>query len=707
MSTHSKLPYYPSLDGLRALSIIAVILYHADSLWLAGGFLGVEAFFAISGFIITTLLLHDRQAGLALDLRRFWRHRCRRLLPGMLTTVLVTAWVVAVRYPEEWGQIQEDLLPSLTFTSNWFYIANERPYFDLAGRPRLYEHLWSLAVEFQYYLLWPVICLALFRCSRTFSIVFCLAGAFAASAWMALGHVPDADPTRWYFGTDTRLSGLLIGSATAFSMPRARGLTSIGQTCCADIAAGMALLGLLAFFVLMDEMHPVLYQGGFAAVALLTSLCIWLSIVHHNGLIAAILGAKPLTTLGLRAYNVYLWHWPVFCLTQPWVDVPLDGAALFAFRLGIIALLAEISYRWIDTPIRRGWLQRRWQKIRQRQQFGAALASSGIIAVAVIAMLFTEPGIFREASARSIAAEQAELLGINAQAITAGNIPAPTPAAVEPSAAPPPISPTLPWIFTPGFELAAYADSDVWQEYGAAPVTPPDVPAGQAMPMLDGTPPALPASPNMENTGQEDNDAACRLADATAHPPNPALNFKVKTRDTENGPYIVRIYPAAEDKRQVFAIGDSIMLGAANQLWRMIGDIDVDAQVGRQLSAGTALLAERKRRDLLADTVIVHLGNNSPINARQLSELLEVLKDTPQVVLVNLKVPRPYESANNALLTEAGIHYPNVTLIDWHGPSLTEKKVFARDGMHLTGAGVRLYTRLISQTLCNKPAAAG
>lgn len=720
MSSRPAPRYYPFLDGLRALSILAVLLFHSNSIWLEGGFLGVEAFFVISGFIITTLLRDQWLAYAGLDLRRFWLRRCRRLLPGVVTTVLATAAVVALFYPDDWGQVREDWLAGLSFTSNWLYIISERSYFELSGRPRLFEHLWSLGVEFQYYLLWPLLCLGLFRCGRLKAGAICLAGALLAGWWMAVLYAPGDDPSRVYFGTDTRLGGLLIGSAAAFILPEPREPGRLWAWFM-DGLAWLSMAGLLWLFVSLDEAQPWLYRGGFAGVALLTAACILACVLHPRGVLARVLGWMPVRAVGTRAYNIYLWHWPVFCLSQPWVDVPLDGGALLAWRLVLIAVLVEVSYRWIDTPIRSGWLEKRYREWRQAGFVQhKAWTAVGLGCCGVFAVGFTSlPPFDRADTAQVVAMEQARLLGVGMEGGEAtaakpvadlvgegGNGPAvadEVPAELQ-VAAPPAASDShavaLPQLCTK--EEAALAPAVApWATIIAWPGE--ESVALANLFALDK--PLMPPTEGGEQVAMAEeirSDGA--VGDSCSLPPTPLqpANFRVKTRQTDNGSYVFRVYPAEEGRRAVFALGDSVMLGAANVLSHAIGDIDVDAQVGRQWAAGTALLQERKRKDLLGDTVIVHLGNNGPISARQLREMLDILKDTPQVVLVNLKVPRPYEAASNALLAEASSLYPNVTVVDWRGPSLMARKAFGQDGLHLTNEGARLYAQLIAQTLCKE-----
>src|SRR5215210_4697866 len=387
----ARLPYMPGLDGLRALAVLAVLLYHADLGWIPGGFLGVEVFFVISGYLITALLLAEWQKRGHLDLKGFWLRRARRLLPALYVLLVVCMAYGVVFLPGEVAGLRGDALAALGYVTNWYLILGQESYFEAVGRPSLLQHLWSLAVEEQFYLIWPpVLALGLgvaatrLRYRRVLTLA--LAGAVAAAVAMALLYQPGVDPSRIYYGTDTRVTGLLCGAALAFlwlpgekrrpaesrhyrlELPgRGRFRRRWGWTVplLLDIVGFGALGALIWFSLHLGEFQPFLYRGGFPLVGLATTATIMAVVNPYTFIGAHILGSAPLRWIGVRSYGINLWHWPVFMVTRPYLDVPLDGLPLFALRISTTVLLADLSYRYVETPIRRGALGRAWKRLRE------------------------------------------------------------------------------------------------------------------------------------------------------------------------------------------------------------------------------------------------------------------------------------------------------------------------------------------------------
>lgn len=446
------LHYLPGLDGLRALAVTAVLLYHAGLPWIPGGFLGVEVFFVISGYLITCVLLADRERTGRLDLKEFWFRRARRLLPALFVLLLGTLAMAVLFYRGELAELRGDLLASLGYSTNWYLILDHHSYFEFAGRPPLLQHLWSLAIEEQFYLVWPlVLALLLGRLRRGGMFALLISGAVASSLLMAVLWRPDADPSRVYYGTDTRAAGLLIGAALAFvwvpwALPRRRHRAY-------PVLLNLAGIGALAVLVLLhlelNQYQPLLYRGGFALVAVSTALIIAVA-VHPQAHVGKLLGIAPLRWLGTRSYAVYLWHWPVFMLTRPGADVSLDGGELLALRLGITFALAELSYRFVEKPVRSGALGRALRAYRDSRgvhrwavgarwgaPVGAAALCGAVLAVFAISAQSPAPPSYLSVKAVHIVS-QADAVDA-ADRVTRGTL-APTP--IPPTARPDPASGT-------------------------------------------------------------------------------------------------------------------------------------------------------------------------------------------------------------------------------------------------------------------------
>lgn len=388
----SRLPYFPALDGLRAVAVMAVLVYHSGIGWLPGGFLGVEVFFVISGYLITSMLLSERSGSGRVNLGAFWARRARRLLPAVFALVLAVLAYSAIFLPGEVAELRWDALAAAGYVSNWYQIFHHESYFETLGRPSLLRHLWSLAVEEQFYLLWPVFfALVLGRIRPRYAVAAIVTLAAASAAFMAARYEPYADPSRIYYGTDTRAAGLLLGAALAF-------LWIPGSLPAAIVAATrrtvgtygfLGLVGLLGLAIAVSEADPFLYQGGFLVVALLTALVIGAAVHPGAQDMQRILGWRPLVWIGLRSYSIYLWHWPVFMVTRPHADIALDGVPLLALRLAIAFALAELSYRFVETPFRRGALGREWGRLREalsrpRWELAMRYASAAAIALALV-----------------------------------------------------------------------------------------------------------------------------------------------------------------------------------------------------------------------------------------------------------------------------------------------------------------------------------
>ncbi|HEU5150956.1 MAG TPA: acyltransferase [Iamia sp.] len=351
------LPYLPALDGLRAVAVVGVMLFHGGVAWMPGGFLGVDVFFVLSGYLITTLLLRERVGTGAIDLEQFWVRRLRRLLPALL--VLVGAVGIAAPFliePTMRASVRGDGLAALGYVANWRFVVTEQSYF--AGAPSPLRHLWSLAVEEQWYVLFPiVVALVLRRPQRIRAFVAGLAVATAASAaWMAVVASGEADPSRAYYGTDTRAHTLLVGAllaavAAQWPLHRARRALTVAGV------VGAALV--VAAYLFVHEADGWMYQGGFLGLALATAALVAAIAVPRSELpVTRVLAARPLVAIGRVSYGLYLWHWPVDVALTP-DRTGLDGTgwwvepALLALRTAVTVVLTLASYWLVEQPVRR------------------------------------------------------------------------------------------------------------------------------------------------------------------------------------------------------------------------------------------------------------------------------------------------------------------------------------------------------------------
>lgn len=362
----AKLGYQPSLDGLRAISVMAVIFFHAGFSWMQGGFLGVEVFFVVSGFLITTLLMEERAHSGAVDFRQFWLRRGRRLLPALYLLLAVVSVASLIVYRDAAGRMGGDVLAALFYVYNWWLIFLDQPYFEQAGRPPLLQHLWSLAVEEQFYLVFPpLFVVGLVKLGHV-KVRWALLGTGLASAvLMAVLYNGGKGKDFVYFSTITRLSGLLLGCFLAMVWTpwksRATAARSAGPVL--DIIGGVSLLAIVVMMMRVNGFDSFVYHGGFVMLDVITLVLIAV-LVHPAARLSGLLSVPALVWIGVRSYSLYLWHWPIFQVTRPGLDVPFTGFPLFVFRMVLTFAAAEASFRFIETPLRKGAFGHWWDGIR-------------------------------------------------------------------------------------------------------------------------------------------------------------------------------------------------------------------------------------------------------------------------------------------------------------------------------------------------------
>lgn len=375
--------YLPALDGLRALAVLSVIAFHADLPGFGGGFLGVEVFFVVSGYLITSLLLDEQRSRGSISLPRFWLRRARRLLPALFTLLLAALLLSLTVAPDSLAGTRSDCAAALLYVSNWWQVVHHHSYFMDVDRPPLLLHLWSLAVEEQFYLVWPLVVALFGHAAARWVPRLALLGGAASTAWMAWLYDPSQDPTRVYVGSDTRLSGLLLGAALSVAVPAFSASAPLARRARA-VREACATMGLtiLVFLVWRCTSHdPFLYRGGLVLVDLASAALIAGAVAPTT--LSRVLGARPWAWLGRRSYGLYLWHWPIFAVTRPEFDSPLHGASLLGLRLALTFVSSELCYRFVEQPIQGGALGRLRTRPWLLGASGASLAALSLTLISI------------------------------------------------------------------------------------------------------------------------------------------------------------------------------------------------------------------------------------------------------------------------------------------------------------------------------------
>ncbi|MET0458158.1 MAG: acyltransferase family protein [Ilumatobacteraceae bacterium] len=649
------MPYLPGLDGMRALAVAAVIVYHANSSWLPGGFLGVEVFFVISGYLITLLLIGEHESTGRINLRQFWYRRARRLLPALFLLLIgVTLWTALFRR-EALGQLRGDVLAALTYTSNWYQIWVGQGYTSSGDFAPL-RHLWSLAVEEQFYLVWPLVMVGLIRLGRrrlpAMSRWLVLA-AVVVTVLMALLYYPGpiescrATPDAYYtiagrclsktdtlyLGTFFRSAGLLLGAAFAMvwrPVALMRGpMRNKGRLL--DVAAVLGLAGLAALcwylhIVTVDGADPWLFRGGFFVTAVAT-LFVIAAVTHQRSLAGPLLGNAALLWIGTRSYGLYLFHWPIFQMIRRVSGNPMS-LPQFVVGLAITVVITEASYRLLEMPIRKAHVKRWWRRLQSARDPAPrrviATIGAGLVALSVFAVANLATAELRQNEiARSLAENEGEdpLTGL----VAGGTGTATTDAAASDD--------------TGSVEDSAANGADTTGSAVLAPV-PTTVPPTTAAPTT------------------------------TLPPPPPPIT----------------------------AIGDSVMLGATDELEAK--GILVSAEVSRQMKTMIPVVQGLRDSGQLSDTMIIHLGTNGDLSDETINEFFTALSGVPKVLVLTIDADRSWVPANNAKLLALPAQFPNVQLLYWDGLGPTcPGDCFYDDGIHLTQAGQDYYAALIFSVL--------
>jgi peptidoglycan/LPS O-acetylase OafA/YrhL len=649
----SRVPYLPGLDGLRAIAVAAVMVYHANHGWLTGGFLGVEVFFVISGYLITLLLLSEKERTGRVSLRKFWMRRARRLLPALYTMMGALAIYMVFFEPRPMGQTRGDFLAGFVYISNWFQIWVGQSYTAAEAFSPL-RHLWSLAVEEQFYMVWPVVMAWILHRRRDrlprvalwlvgiAGFITVVMGALYVSGAVFLGADPVTGAVTCgagdshgylsvfghcinvnealYLGTPTRLGGLLLGSAFAIvwrPVAIMRGpLRSRGRR--VDLAGVLGLGGLVLmmnvrflFDTETSSYDPWLFRGGFFIAGLFTLACI-AAATHRRSWLGKVLGIRPLNWVGTRSYGLYLYHWPIYqIIREPGTQLSLRQ---FGIALLITVPVTELSYRLVELPVRQGrlgeWMRgerppRTRVAARRRRRMVLMCCGLAVLAgFATVSIATADVLCVGQIECDSQRGQQAIDEAISKAATST------VPAA------------TLPPITSP-------------------PVTVPAKPGVT-------TPPTTVAPSTTENP--------------TLHSP-------------------------------VYAVGESVMLGAAPNL--QAGGINVNAAVSRQGKNVAAVVAVLREANLLGKVVIIQTGTNGPVSDNTFDAIMKSLpaRTTPLVVFLTIHAQRGWVADNNVRIAALPKRYSNVKVLDWNTAAVkVENELSRSDGrIHLATAHAKQY----------------
>lgn len=565
-----------SIDGLRAIAVTAVVLYHLGISWIPGGFLGVDLFFVISGYVITRLILDSINQSSALDLRAFYAARLRRIYPGFLFMVVCTILFIGVWAPEAIKRFLSDLPFALTGTINWLLVARHQDYFETVGRPPLLQHTWSLAVELQFYLIWPIILLGVLKyfgkknIARIALVIAMVSGTALFFVSLQLDQANAQQISHIYFGTDTHSLGLFLGSALAVSwIPQ--NLSADIEKRAQDVIDGIGvfgLLGLISTFLFIDESNASLYRIAFPLAGIFGCLVI-ISLVHPASRFAPIISTAPFRWIGQRSYGIYIWHWVIFQVTRPSVDLSGQTWALYLARVLLVLALADISLRWVEIPFRQGLVQNwfrgmkyRSAKVKLRQQISVVASIIMVLAVTT---------------------------SISIQAIN----------------------------------KADQISNQIAQD-------------------------------SIDTQSQQDLGSTTGL----------------------------------------WVTGDSVILGIRSKLEAKEHISLINARVGRQAPELLAVMRV-DQTSVPSSPVVFNLGNNNALSEQTVVDIFEIVKNQPQIIVVNTAVPRAWKDVNNAIISKVAANYPNAKVVDWDRISTGRPELFAPDGVHLSPAGSDVYVDLV------------
>lgn len=635
------------LDGLRALAALGVLAYHVTPDWMPGGFMGVDVFFVLSGFLITSILIREKRLSGKIHVWRFWLRRVRRLFPAVALTVLVTVPVAAVINRDFLVGITRQVVGSLTFSFNWVNVIFRQSYFDRAN-PQFLSNMWTLSVEQQFYVLWPLLLLLIFLCPSRHRWVFPAVLAGFSVAEMAVLQAFHLDLTRIYQGTDSHSFGLMLGAMLALFFPMALENTPhyLDQftTRARGIAAWLGIVGIAASFLTINDSDGFTYPWGVLAVSCLTLGVIQTCMEEVAGVsgpgrvLVNLLSWRPLVWLGLRSYSLYLWHWPIFVIVTALIPRVPQGLLLVIIAL-VSSLAAHLSYTFVEEPMRRHGIIASWSAWVQRW-FGFRGFKHGLLA-GLVAVIVVVPLCFAVVFAPSKTGA-AILVEQGKSFLKKHNKPLATPGG---SVQAPPRSPNP----------SQHPSGSVGKKPSQTPNKPGQKPATSATPE--------PSSPQTPPAGEA---------------------------------------PATVDGSQVDVIGDSVTLASVPKLVAKMPGINVNAEVSRSSIAGTSIMRAMRDQGKLRPFLVFSLATNSTFRIQDGEQFMKELPANTRVVFVTgygKSAQQWIQISNNTMRTLAGEYPERVKVANWDTAIAPHPELLASDSVHPQPQGQEIYAQAIYDAL--------
>lgn len=649
--TIQKHSYMPGLDGLRALAVFGVIAYHLGLPFVPGGFLGVTLFFVLSGYLITDILLTEWNKDRKINMKSFFIRRGKRLLPSVYFLLICLVAYVTVFRPDLFENLKSEVLPAAFFVSNWWYIFNDIPYFASFATPSLLNHFWSLAVEVQFYLIWPVLLFLMQRFIRKnwVKIALTAAAAVISALLMALLYQPGLDPSRIYYGTDTRVFSLLLGACLAFALPSVKIAAAMRHRrirVATSIIGFISLLAVIVMSCVITQYDDFLYLGGMLVFSAASALVIGAA-ASPATIIGKIFAFRPLRYIGKISYGVYLWQFPIIVITNTMMPSNKLNVLLSVCQVAGTLLMATLSYYLIELPIRRRQIIKSLKKASFRDFCSSCLHSrwwEKTAALLVIALVLVSGLGF-----------------VNAQAIPSSDdtdmMPLPSQMVIAPT--------------------SDAVDID----------TPPSVSPSEAVPEPSGTPDTSPS------------DSPQSPAPTQSAPTESATEDVSTSSDVNDVPPSDAPAAIVPSDLGITFIGDSIGIDIAPDLQEYYPNMYLDAKVGRQFYQAKTIVSDLLASNKLGSTVVIELGSNGSVSESQMRGLIELIGSYRKIVFVNTQVPRAWCDTVNSTLTKVSAEYSNTTVANWYDASVGKSEYFWKDGFHPNSTGSPILAKIVADAI--------